>query len=255
MGRGLSWRVAAACAAGTAHVEAGLPCQDRCVARVARTCADDVLGIFVADGAGSARLGGEGAEAAIAAADGFLTGMAAQSGQPLDAATSVALVAAVRDRLAALADARGCAPRDLACTFLGLLSTADRTLALQIGDGAIVVDTGDGLELAVAPMGGEYANTTCFVTDADAAERVAARAYAAPVLRAAAFSDGFQRLAIDMNTARPHAPLFTHLFGVLERREAGEAALQAALARFLDSPSVNQRTDDDKALALALARS
>jgi hypothetical protein len=102
-------------------------------------------------------------------------------------------------------------------------------------------------------MAGEYANSTRFVIDDDAAERLVVRRWDAPVQRAAAFSDGIQNLALDLASGQPHAPLFDHLFAVTERAAAGrEEDLHGALVRFLNSPDVNERTDDDKTLALAV---
>jgi hypothetical protein len=134
-----------------------------------------------------------------------------------------------------------------------VLSTPETTLVMQIGDGGAVIDVGAGLELAVAPMEGEYANSTRFVIDDDAADRLATCRYPHPVLRAAAFSDGIQRLALDLASGRPHAPLFERLFEVTAGAAPGrEEELHAALVRFLNSPDVNERTDDDKTLALAV---
>jgi hypothetical protein len=134
-----------------------------------------------------------------------------------------------------------------------VVSSPRQTLALQIGDGGIVLDVGNGIELAITPMTGEYANATHFVTDDDAPQRLTVRVYAQPARRAAAFSDGLQRLALDLASGTPHEPLFTRLFGVLAGATAANLDdLQQALLRFLDGAGVNERTDDDKSLALAV---
>ena len=76
--------------------------------------------------------------------------------------------------------------RDFACTFLGVVSSPLGTLVLQIGDGGVVLDAGAGLELAIAPMTGQYANMTNFVTDEDAIEVLATKTFPDPVLRVTA---------------------------------------------------------------------
>jgi hypothetical protein len=82
---------------------------------------------------------------------------------------------------------------------------------------------------------------------------MAARAWPSPALRVAAFSDGLQRLAIDMARLTPHAPLFDRLFATMHAASAAqESELEPALERFLNRPEVNERTDDDKTLALAV---
>jgi hypothetical protein len=102
-------------------------------------------------------------------------------------------------------------------------------------------------------MSGEYANMTRFVTDEDALDALTTMIYPAPVSRVAVFTDGLERLAIDLSSLRPHAPLFDRLFGVLgSASKAKDDEIRAALVRFLNSPAVNERTDDDKSLALAI---
>jgi hypothetical protein len=247
----LTWRVAAASAAGTSHLAVGKPCEDSCRVRVLSARRGPLLSMFVADGAGSAELGGEGAALAVDAAARSLE--ARLHGDFADDTLIRSIVADVRSDLVVASEARARRPRDFACTFLAVLATAEATAVAQIGDGGVVLDVGAGLELAIEPMAGEYANTTRFVTDEDALAAVASRTYAAPPLRVAAFSDGLQRLAIDMATLTPHAPLFERLFATLRAaRPAQEAELAPALARFLDRPEVNARTDDDKTLALAV---
>ncbi len=250
------WRVVSASEVGTSHVANGKVCEDSCWALCDRTAADvPVVSVFVADGAGSASNGGEGAELAMQAAAGYMANKLAQPEFGLSDAFAVECVVAVRDRIYGHAEACGLTARDFACTFLGLVSTPQATLVMQIGDGGIVVDVGLGLEVAVVPMAGEYANMTHFVTDEDAIEVLATKVYQAGVERAAAFSDGLQRLALNMALSTPHDPFFAPFFRVLgAATDAQEDELQAALVRFLGSPPVNERTDDDKTLVVAVRR-
>jgi hypothetical protein len=123
---------------------------------------------------------------------------------------------------------------------------------MQIGDGGIVVDVGNGLAVPINPMAGEYANMTNFVTDENAIDVLAVAVLPARPAKVAVFSDGVQRLALNMATNTAHVPFFTPFFTVLATATAvQEDHLQAELARFLQSPAVNERTDDDKTLALA----
>lgn len=255
MGHRLNWRVVAATVAGTAHVERGRGCEDHCLARVQRNVGGEpVLSIFVADGAGGAACGGTGAALAVQTADALLGALLRHEVWRLDATLAAEVLQAVRLDLYDAAAAQQRLPRDYACTLIGLVSTPTASLAMQIGDGGLVLDTGAGLEVPIAPMIGEYANSTRFVTDADAPVRWTHRFYPAPVQRAAAFSDGLQGLALDLATLQPHAPLFDGLFAALTSAPPEQnELLPEALARFLDSEQVNARTDDDKALALALA--
>lgn len=250
----MSWRVVAASEIGTSHVTSGAPCEDSCWAQVdALAAGESLLSIFVSDGAGSASRGGEGAELAIQAAADFLGKKLKEDEFGLSDALAVDLVVAVRERVYAKAEAEGLKARDFACTFLGALSSARGTLVLQIGDGGVVLDVGTGLELALVPMSGEYANMTHFVTDEDAVNRLVTKTYNDTALRVAVFSDGLQRLALNMAENTVHEPFFTPFFkGLQQAKPEQEDQLHSALVRFLSSQAVNERTDDDKTLALAV---
>jgi len=250
----VSWRLVAASEVGTSHAHTNTPCQDSCWAQVYELSPGiSLLSIFVADGAGSASRGGEGAELAIQASVEFLTEKIEQREFGLNDRLATDLVVSVRNRIFSVAEADKLTGRDYSCTFLGLLSSPLGTLAFQIGDGGIVVDAGEGLELAIVPMSGEYANMTSFVTDENAVEVLTTKAYANAVSKAAVFSDGIQRIALNMATNTPHEPFFAPFFNTLKAATAEqEDQLQALLAKFLDSLAVNERTDDDKTLALAV---
>jgi hypothetical protein len=189
---------------------------------------------------------------AIQAAVEFLTEKVARREFGLNDQLATDLVVFVRAKIFGAADGAGLTGRDFACTFLGLLSSPLGTLAFQIGDGGIVVDAGQGLELAIVPMSGEYANMTSFITDENAVELLQTRAYVDTASLAAVFSDGIQRIALNMATNTPHEPFFAPFFKTLKVATLEqEDRLQGLLAEFLGSAKVNERTDDDKTLALA----
>ena len=250
----MNWRITAASVIGSSHVANGAQCQDSCWAQVdGFPTGGQLLTMFVADGAGSALKGGEGAELAIQAAADFIDKKLNDGEFGLSDFLSVDLVVAVREKIYAKASTDGLTARDFACTFLGVLSSEAGTLAFQVGDGGIVVDTGEGLELAIVPMSGEYANMTHFVTDGDAVQRLVSKTYVGPALRVAAFSDGLQRLALNLAEGTPHRPFFAKFWHGLETaKPEQDDELHAALVRFLGSQAVNERTDDDKTLVLAM---
>lgn len=251
----MSWRVLAASEIGTSHIETGRTCEDSCWAQVLQTKeGEPFLVIFVADGAGSASHGGEGAEIAMSAAASFIEKKLKHPEIALADELAVGIVTAVRAAIDSKASADGLKARDFSCTFLGLVSMHRGTLLFQVGDGGIAVDFGDGqgLQVPIAPMGGEYANMTSFVTGEDAIAVLQCECFDKPVQQAALFSDGLQRLALNMASNTAHVPFFTPFFSVLSKStEAQDDQLAAALQRFLASPAVNERTDDDKTLAIA----
>jgi len=69
------------------------------------------------------------------------------------------------------------------------------------------------------------------------------------------YSDGVQRLALSFEQRIPHNPFFEPMLNVLRNQKSAECeALDQQLAHFLNSPQINERTDDDKTLILATRR-
>ncbi|PZT64335.1 protein phosphatase 2C domain-containing protein [Escherichia coli] len=252
----MSWRLVYASAVGTSHISADLPCQDACQMQVAwLNDQQPLLVMFLADGAGSVSQGGEGAKLAVDEAMAFMVQKVQDGELGLNDVLATNMVLTIRQRLFAEAEAKALAVRDFACTFLGLISSANGTLIMQIGDGGVVVDFGRGLELPLTPMVGEYANMTHFISDEDAVSRLETFTSTERAHKVAAFTDGIQRLALNMldNYNSPHVPFFTPFFiGLAAATQEQLDLLPKLLKQFLSSPAVNERTDDDKTLALAL---
>lgn len=252
----MNWRLIGASTTGTSHSEQGRPCEDRCYAQTMTGASGLSLAtLFVADGAGSATNGGAGADLAIQSAVRFIEQQLTLPEFTLCEQLAVACIDFIRQQIAAQANLSGLQSRDYACTFLGLITSKMGTLIMQIGDGGIVIDLGKGLQVPIMPMSGEYANMTHFVTDEDAQIHLAIRVLPDMVVRAAVFSDGLQRLALNMSDYSAHVPFFAPFFQVMASAKADqEDQFNDALTSFLQSPAVNRRTDDDKTLTLALWR-
>ena len=196
---------------------------------------------------------GEGATLAVNEAMAYMSQKVQGGELGLNDILATDIVLTVRQRLFAEAEAKELAVRDFACTFLGLISSPDGTLIMQIGDGGVVVDFGHGLQLPLTPMVGEYANMTHFITDEDAVSRLETFTSTERAHKVAAFTDGIQRLALNMLDNSPHVPFFTPFFnGLASATQEQLDLLPELLKQFLSSPAVNERTDDDKTLALAL---
>ena len=130
-----------------------------------------LLSVFVADGAGSVSQGGEGAMLAVNEAMAYMSQKLQGGELGLNDVLATDIVLTIRQRLFAEAEAKELAVRDFACTFLGLISSANGTLIMQIGDGGVVVDLGHGLQLPLTPMVGEYTNMTVSYTHLDVYKR------------------------------------------------------------------------------------
>jgi hypothetical protein len=251
----VDWRWARAVVTGPKHRAAGARGQDR-LRCVLKPYGGAALIMAVCDGAGTARLGGQGAS--LTAYE-----MTRQAGRgwvnthSLPCEQSIAdYLQAVRDRLGHVAAARFSAVRDFAATLIFAMSDGATTTGAHVGDGAIVGrdrETGEWWLLS-GPDGGEYAGTTYFVTDEDGPKL---RTFSSdrPLSAIVAFTDGLERLALDLKTMRPHDPFFSGIVKPLDETDrAGlNAHLSSELRAFLTSDRISNRSDDDKAIVIAVA--
>jgi hypothetical protein len=257
-GRGGPWRMASASSTGTSHRKVGTPCQDaaRCCVQSTADGAE-ILIAAVSDGASSAAYAEQAARCVVEHFVAFFSQQLAQlpDVQAVDRSRVLAWFEAVRQELRSRAANTGASLNEYACTFVGALVGREHAVYSQIGDGAIVVSnsTGGSYTCVFAPQHGEYANSTCFVTQEDAQTRLQVALSPAPT-EIALFSDGIERLLLDLKSPQPvpHAPAFTTLFQWLAGTspEQSESASRGLFA-YLESEHINSRTDDDKTLVLA----
>lgn len=249
-----AWQTLGASVAGVSHLKANMPCQD------AHACAELPGGLLIAavsDGAGSASLAEVGAQTAVTAAMDYLRKYLPTFDPFYEAEEAEAFLTrvlqAARNAVEEAASDRGVAPRDLAATLLVLALNESAAIAAQVGDGAIVLQDGEGgLKAFTAPPQGEYVNETTFLISPDFLKAVQFKHLRRRFTHAALFSDGLQRLALKMPEAEAHAPFFAPLFGfVTQASEATPEQRNEQLAAFLQSPRITERADDDLTLVLA----
>ena len=248
----MTWRIVHAAASGTSHTQTGMPCQDDHLAMVHHGSEEVLVGV-VADGAGSALRAEHGAGVACETIGEHLKNWD-QSVCDLTQEILTAWIQDVRQRIQAVAELENLTPRDFACTLLLAVVGGKSAVFSQIGDGGIVIGTVEGYASVFWPDGGEYANMTHFVTDDDALEHLQFARVAAPD-ELAMFSDGLQMLALNFGLRQAHAPFFHPMFERMRKSDARACdSLCERLGDFLNSPKVNERTDDDKTLILATRR-
>lgn len=251
------WRIAGASVDGTSHATRGDACQDHHQFSVLTVKDDEVMIAAVSDGAGSASKGLEGARTVCDSFIGSVAGYLSGGGriEQLNEEFTELWIAEARSRISTAADASESDPRDYSCTFLGVVLSAKDAAFFQIGDGAIVystAETPDSFLFPIVPAESMYVNTTDFITDAAAEQKIQSRYLAEPVGNVAVFTDGIQALAIDYSgggEGKPHMPFWTPMFAPF-KRTVDAADLTAKLEVFLNSETVNRRTDDDKTLVL-----
>lgn len=255
----LPWRVAWASVIGTAHERTGIPCQDASACELLQDKAgNDVLVAVVADGAGSASDGGTGAELLCRL---MVEGFAALLAGGLSPGHFrqdhvVDLISAFQHRIAQVAAERSQRPRDFATTMALAVIGSESALFAQIGDSDIVAGHDDQEYLWVFwPEAGEYASQTHFATAPDVLDHLRVEVSDRRVDEVSLFSDGLQRLALDLAEHGAHDAFFAPLFTTLRQlHDYNPSEANSALARFLASPRVSARTDDDRTLVLATRR-
>lgn len=246
------WRYAGQSVIGTKHQRTGMPCQD---AHRIEVLEDHVLVAVIADGAGSA------AHADVAAP--LITRESMRQFADWESFPQTAeewdifirnLTERIRQTLVAKAKDFDCPLHEFAATML-LVAVSEKALAgMQIGDGAIVygVKGEEVLKLLCVPEQGEYLNETVFLVSDTYQEHIQTAYIADTIDRISLFSDGLQRLALNMQSQppQPHLPFFAPFFEFLQTIDDSKAREQQ-LHEFLLSPRICSRTDDDKTLVLA----
>jgi hypothetical protein len=246
------WRFAVGLTTGVSHLKRGEPCQDRAIA----ASVQQTLIVAVADGAGSAPCGGEGAEAAVSAA---LAHLSAQAGTDVKWTEEVHRAAlAARAAVCALAESEGQPFRHYASTLLLAVSDTHSGAALQTGDGVIAVrrNDDDAWTWIFWPQKGEYTNTTRFLTEPDIDSVWEVAPLGPDVVDLAVMTDGLETLALKLAERAAHDGFFEGILAPLRKSSAQneDAGLSKSLTEFLASPRVASLTDDDLSLVIASRR-
>jgi hypothetical protein len=247
-----TWRVVGVSVQGTSHVRDAKPCQD-----ANRWCvtAGGLLIAAVADGAGSAAHSEIGSACAVRvaveeAADRLRDAVPCEDCDWQPFLQNV--FAAARQAVEATATARQAPAAQLATTLLLAIVTEDSVVAGQIGDGAVIVqEAADRFVALTKPSFGEYLNETVFLTSADAIAKCQCQVHHGAIGGLILFSDGLQMQALRMPQGTPHAPFFAPLMQFMAAADE-PAAAEDHLRKFLQSPRIAGRTDDDLTLVLAI---
>ncbi len=250
-----------ASAVGTSHLASGLPCQDSHYHLASIDALGRPVTILVAsDGAGSASEAAVGSTLACQTFAKLVADYISAGGLVDNISRDLASrwLAGVVYRLSLKAWDEGKDVRDYACTLLAVICGEPATVFLQIGDGAIVISDGwtTAWRYIFWPQHGEFANTTNFITSEDALEMLEFQKTGEPVAELALFTDGLENLVLHKANRTVHAPFFDTMFPAIRGSHAtGEdAELSRALAQYLSTSKINERTNDDKTLILATRR-
>jgi hypothetical protein len=251
------WKWIGASVLGTSHRNAGTECQDNHRCNQTQSREGPILVALLSDGAGSATRSAEGSRLICEVLQEQASQYFVEDGcvKQLNQRLIASWVNIFRDEVILQASAEGFSERDFACTLVGAIVSSTASAFFQIGDGAIVYSSGASGEYSLGfwPDRGEYENTTYFATQANFLEQLNFILVESQILEVALLSDGLQRLALDYQAQRPHQQFFSGLFPAVRKSTSPNLArLEQQLNEYLDSPRINERTDDDKTLVLAV---
>lgn len=250
----MSWKAIGQSVTGTSHTASGKGCEDAVRYDILKDgSGNDILVCCVSDGAGSAM---HAAFASVFTATKALEYVRhfTDHNEELTEAHVYALAEDIYHGLAEEAAANEVPISEYSCTMTAVILAHDRSAFVQIGDGAIVRDDGsDGYNTVWWPQTGEYHNTTFFITDDSGLGNLHVMVTDTPVHEVAVITDGLQLVALNMENSAVHQPFFKDLFRYLRQADTTDkvAVLDRKLAEYLDSPRINERTDDDKTLFMA----
>ncbi|MEO6521958.1 MAG: PP2C family serine/threonine-protein phosphatase [Mucilaginibacter sp.] len=248
------WKVIGQSVIGTSHIQSGKGCEDAVLYQLVDLADEEqALICLISDGAGSAQFAAEASQLTVQKGVSILADWIAIE-KIIDEAAMTELAELLYDQLKVTAEERDVPLNEFSCTLLGFVILPDQACFLQIGDGAIVRDDGNGNFMHLWwPHNGEYQNTTAFLIDDPNLSQLKMKVVYETVTEVAIFSDGLQMLALNNETESVHQPFFADLFKVLRMTNSPEHIdiLNNRLSAYLSGEAINNRTDDDKTLLIA----
>lgn len=131
---------------------------------------DDIAFVFVADGAGSVKYGGDGAKYAVNYAINFVMNKDLVDKDPQGVLREI--LKNVLEGIEHRAKELSAGIEDLATTFMALYVRSHECFSISVGDGYIIIDDNGELRLLNEPSKGEYFNETQFITSPEIMEAV-----------------------------------------------------------------------------------
>lgn len=250
------WRAVAASVRGPSHAKTQTPCQDSHRLEILSQHGA-VMVLMASDGAGSASRSEEGAARACHEMLENIR-LFLEDGRTVKEVTRETALEWIENAAGAVeraAEREGMPVREFACTLLTAVVSEEHAVFLQIGDGAIVFWGQDNDDWCIAswPQHGEYINSTRFLTEHPSREAFEFASISMPVYEVAVFTDGIESLVLHYASRTVHRPFFDEMFPAVRAAECPgfNAELSGELARYLASPPITERSDDDVTLLMA----
>ena len=226
---GASWKIAGASVIGSSHQRSGGRCEDSWSFSQCDDLENDCIAICVSDGAGSAVKGWVGAKAASKLVCRWLISAFDALHGSDDPGWRKSLWRDVRKPLERMSMISRSDLRDYACTVVSCAVHSDgRWVVVHIGDGAVVGRLESGFSILSAPVKGEHANETYFLTDKHFQRNMKVikgckSEERGELTGCALFSDGLEGSLINKRDGTV-APAIAHMLAWLDSRTSSEVA-------------------------------
>lgn len=260
------WTFAAVSVVGSRHLKEGQDCADSSHAIWIEEL--QTLLLVAADGAGSAEQSSLGAKYAVEAVTLFAPELLRERNEITSEELEAVLIDLARKTREQLEEkvrqnepepAGDATLQSYATTLLVVICTPTHLAALQIGDGFIIVTTQQPeMFKFVEANKGQYANQTCFLTSFASFDELVANGHVKVSVRPvtdvcalALITDGLETVAMNLKDTTPHPPFFLEMMKRLWSLEPS-VYVEKLNSFFLEDTILNDKTDDDKTMVLAL---
>ena len=250
----VQWKVLVDSATGTSHQKTRLPCQDYGSYEIY----DQYLIGAIADGAGTCDRSDIGAKLVVDQTLYFLKSYLSRyqpsSSEPQARSLFLEVIKYTREKLQNQADSDQSDFKQYSCTLLAFVVSPDSTLAMQLGDGFIVVRKkfDQIYTLLFEPAKGEFNNETIFITAPieTIQEDLQVKILNTPISFLCASTDGMENLALDLRAKQAFHNFFVPLEKHIQEIDYTFLSQDQYIANLLQHPDVNKKTDDDKTLLI-----
>lgn len=249
----MKWKVIGQNCIGTSHLDSNKSCEDSIDYILINNGEEEILLCCISDGAGSAKYAAE-ASSFVTKTVIYILSKWIDEKKEIDDNSIVALGEIIFDSLSEKAKDKKVKLNEFSCTALGCIIFDKKALFFQVGDGVIIRDDNNQSYTAVWwPDNGEYSNTTHFLIDDYNLSFLKKVTIEESIKEVAILTDGLQLLTLNNENLSVHKPFFSDLFKWLRlaRNQNDIDVLNKRLYQYLDSDTINARTDDDKTLLLA----
>lgn len=241
---------------GPYHSEANKPCEDVGGYLALPFRKEAVFFGAVADGAGSASYGKEGALLVVKETLSFFKEYYKEFSSSNFELYVRKLICHLRQRLQKKAAEENISFHELSSTLLAFCATSTTLYFFQIGDGFAVMrqntqNKKGEYQLIAVPQKGEYENETYFLTSNHVYEVTKSLIISPLPSFLAVATDGIENAALKKPDLIPYKPFFEPLETFLnEQAQSGQKGISKELIDFLKSSKFQEKSSDDKTLLL-----